>query len=61
MPTLNVTTDAQKLSEINPAKAFEALALVTLDAINVLREKAGLADITPGQMKQALISKYKSL
>ena len=54
MPAINMRNTTKDLAEINPVKAFEALVLVTLDAINTLRAKAG----HPGT---ALIAKYKSL
>jgi hypothetical protein len=38
-----------------------AIALVTLDQINVLRAKAGLANITTNQMLTAMNTKYQGL
>lgn len=44
---------------VPPKRVLKALALVIMDEINILRQAAGLAERTPGQVRAALKSKLR--
>jgi len=49
------------LYEVTPKRVLKAFALVVLDEINILRNRAGLAPRTAGQIDDAIKAKLRGL
>lgn len=53
--------EAVDLYSITPKRVLKAVALVILDEINILRQRAGLALRTPGMIDDAVKAKLKGM